>query len=539
MAASRRAHPAKLAKSHIIERGSATEDDTTAFQAAHVAHGHVGVDARDQRAHPGRELATGPRTDRTKSAIDLGIWRSSATACGYGMYRAPVISAGARPDRVYWRTSPTTPTTVRQSRVPDHPDALPDGVLARPVPSRRGRAHDHHRRRPLAVGVVEGPPLQERDAHEPEVGGRDRSRPEQGRDGLGRPRGDVRPSRPEAAAGRRSAEACWRPRPRPRRSCPARAAAARRRGRRRPTAPRTSTGSGETRTVSVCSGRNPGSAWVSPQRVRMRRPAPTARTTASATSAAMNEPRRRVPPGAVARWPSGLHQAARSTREALAAGARPKRSPHSTREAGHERQDPGVDADGGEAAGVGGKHRLQSRERAQGQGDPEPSAQEREGDTFGEQLAQDPAAAGAEGGPQRHLLPARGRARQEEARDVRARDQEDDPDRRLQHQQLAADVAHEVLLQRRRPSHRRSSSGPATGTSRRSGRSSSAARPGPARGSRPGGGGPRAASSRTPSSPPALLGIEPQRHPELRRARWEMEPGRHHAHDLPIHTARP
>ncbi len=31
------------------------------------------------------------------------------------MYKAPVISAGARPDNVYCRTSPTTPTTVRQS----------------------------------------------------------------------------------------------------------------------------------------------------------------------------------------------------------------------------------------------------------------------------------------------------------------------------------------------------------------------------------------------------------------------------------------
>lgn len=30
MAPRRRAHPAKLAKSHIIERGSETEDDTTA-----------------------------------------------------------------------------------------------------------------------------------------------------------------------------------------------------------------------------------------------------------------------------------------------------------------------------------------------------------------------------------------------------------------------------------------------------------------------------------------------------------------------------
>ena len=82
MAARRRAQPAKPAKSHIIERGSATEDDTTASMAAHLAHRDVGVHARDQRAHPGRDLGRRPRTERTNSAIAVGIWRFSATACG-------------------------------------------------------------------------------------------------------------------------------------------------------------------------------------------------------------------------------------------------------------------------------------------------------------------------------------------------------------------------------------------------------------------------------------------------------------------------
>ena len=106
-----------------------------------------------------------------------------------------------------------------------------------------------------------------------------------------------------------------------------------------------------------------------------------------------------------------------------------------------------------------------------------------------------------EGRPQRDLLPARGRARQEEARDVRAGDQEDDPDRGLQHEQLAAHVAHQVFLQRERPRPPRSSSEPATGTSRRWRVSARAARRGPGTASRPGGGARRPASSRSPSSP--------------------------------------
>jgi hypothetical protein len=52
---------------------------------------------------------------RATSVIALGMRRSSATACGNGMYSAPVIRGGVRPESAYWRTSPTTPTTVRQS----------------------------------------------------------------------------------------------------------------------------------------------------------------------------------------------------------------------------------------------------------------------------------------------------------------------------------------------------------------------------------------------------------------------------------------
>jgi len=114
MAASRSAHPAKLAKSHIIERGSETEDDSTASRLRTSLTGTSGFTlATNVRSRA--VSSDGSAEDRTKSAIALGIWRLRATPCGYGMYRAPVISAGARPDRVYWRTSPTTPTTVRQS----------------------------------------------------------------------------------------------------------------------------------------------------------------------------------------------------------------------------------------------------------------------------------------------------------------------------------------------------------------------------------------------------------------------------------------
>jgi len=84
MAARRSAQAAKAAKSHIIERGPWTEDDSTAPRLRTALTATSGLTlattARIRRAIP-----DGSSDDFTRSAIARGISRSSATACGYGM----------------------------------------------------------------------------------------------------------------------------------------------------------------------------------------------------------------------------------------------------------------------------------------------------------------------------------------------------------------------------------------------------------------------------------------------------------------------
>src|SRR5258706_304677 len=99
MAARRSAHPAKLANSHIIERGSDAEEDTTESRRRTSLTGTSGLTLATSVRIRGA-ISDGSAEVRTNRAIDLGIWRFKPAACGYGMYRAPVISAGARPARV-------------------------------------------------------------------------------------------------------------------------------------------------------------------------------------------------------------------------------------------------------------------------------------------------------------------------------------------------------------------------------------------------------------------------------------------------------
>ena len=68
-------------------------------------------------------------------------------------------------------------------------------------------------------------------------------------------------------------------------------------------------------------------------------------------------------------------------------------------------------------------------------------------DAFSHQLTNEPAAARAERRAQGNFLPARRRARQQQIRHVRARDQQDDGDGAQQHHQRTAGVADDFLLQ--------------------------------------------------------------------------------------------
>ena len=243
MAARRRAQPAKPAKSHIIERGSVTEDDTTASRLRTSLTGTSGLtlatSARSRAA-----IADGSAEERTTRAIDRGIWRFEGHRLRVGhVHRARDLGGRAAGQRVLAHV-PHHPHDRPPVLVPDHADALADRVLVRPVAPRGGGAHHHDRRRALPVGVLEAAPLQQRNAHDPEVRRASPLPPRAAAPPPRSPRGDGLRARRGAAVARRSAERRSPPPRRRPRSGPRCAAAARRRAPRRPTAPRTSPGSG-------------------------------------------------------------------------------------------------------------------------------------------------------------------------------------------------------------------------------------------------------------------------------------------------------
>jgi hypothetical protein len=127
-------------------------------------------------------------------------------------------------------------------------------------------------------------------------------------------------------------------------------------------------------------------------------------------------------------------------------------------QAGHERHgggerqhspidaDPGaVNADAWDVAGVDGEQRPDADDADR---QPENAAHRRQQDALGQQLANDPAAAGADRRTNRDLAPAHGRAHEQQVRDVRAGDQQDEDDRAQQHPQRRSHVADDHLLHR-------------------------------------------------------------------------------------------
>ena len=98
-----------------------------------------------------------------------------------------------------------------------------------------------------------------------------------------------------------------------------------------------------------------------------------------------------------------------------------------------------------QAGRIDANERLHARAREQ---QPEHAADHREQHAFGHELAQQPAAAGAERRAHGKLAMTRLRAREQQVGEVRARDQQHEPDRRLQHPDGAAGAADDFLLHR-------------------------------------------------------------------------------------------
>ena len=182
----------------------------------------------------------------------------------------------------------------------------------------------------------------------------------------------------------------------------------------------------------------------------MKSPAPTSSMTASATSATTSTLRSRCarPPAVVERPPS-FSAPIRSGRADCSAGTMPKTMPVSDR-----------GGDRGARARASRSDRRDARQirRAATRAAPAsrryasttPSAAPPSESTTPSTSSprDEPPAARAERGADPHLAAAPGRARQQQVRDVGARDEQHQRDRAEQHQHPAAHLAHEMLVQR-------------------------------------------------------------------------------------------
>ena len=210
---------------------------------------------------------------------------------------------------------------------------------------------------------------------------------------------------------------------------------------------------GGARTSAAAGRRRPGAAC----RARFRR--------RRASDAAMAD---RGPP--IVRVPSYLKAAARSVRERLAAGARPKRIPVPTATANVASSTRrSMTTSCGIATTEGNSVRSTGSDGV-GDGNAQRGAREREQNALGEELPHDAAACRAKRRADRDLAPARGRAREQEARGVGARDQQDERNRGPDDEQERPRIAAHALLIAARAS-RRSRPGGSHRETRRRGRS--------------------------------------------------------------------
>ena len=143
----------------------------------------------------------------------------------------------------------------------------------------------------------------------------------------------------------------------------------------------------------------------------------------------------RAPDVPTARAPPDCIAAARSKREPLNAGAAPETTPAKIAASTATTEEADVDANLVEAREIRGRERGHGGGQRDADGDAERAAEERDDEAFGEELTHQAAASRAERGAHRQLAAARAAAREEQIREVRARNQQHQRDTRRQHHQ--------------------------------------------------------------------------------------------------------
>ncbi len=175
---------------------------------------------------------------------------------------------------------------------------------------------------------------------------------------------------------------------------------------------------------------NPRLAAWTRRKLRVRSPAPESRITASAISPTTNPwCSRRLPRPPSARGPSSRSTSAGLVIESCKRGQQTRDEAAADRGGQQEQQHAHVEADGvgprqRSGCEVAKRHRAAPRDEQSDR-----AGQQRQHDVLGERLADQPHPAGAKGRSHRKLRSTRRRARQHEARDVRTRDQQDEPHR--------------------------------------------------------------------------------------------------------------
>ena len=185
---------------------------------------------------------------------------------------------------------------------------------------------------------------------------------------------------------------------------------------------------------------NPGSTRPSATAVRISSADPISSTSASATSTTTRTERTLFCRNPVPDRPAlSFSVVVRSVFELWSAGIRPKISPVASETADGEGDDHPVETDDravlADARQAGGVDRQQRADAGPSDEQPEHSAGERQHDALGQELADDAPARAADGGADRDLAAASGRADEQQVRDVCARDQQHEADRATVDQQ--------------------------------------------------------------------------------------------------------
>ncbi len=205
----------------------------------------------------------------------------------------------------------------------------------------------------------------------------------------------------------------------------------------------------ETSMVTILSTRNPGFTSSTFIKLRPSKPAPTTSTRVMAICAAtMARPMRWLPCDPAWPRPPSARPSRKSPEVARAAVNTPSPAATAVESNSANRSTGILTADAVQPRQILRRKRNQSRHAPVGAQYAEAAADQRKQQRFGEELTDQPAARGAERVANGQLtLPCRG-LRQQQVRDVRARDQQQKTDRAEQDQQRSASLPGDRFLQR-------------------------------------------------------------------------------------------